>query len=606
MKNVYKYIIAASLIIPLVANAQQDTLLNRQVLLERDYNPTLQDASKINTVPSIYKPILAPVNAGYQEQSPNITLNRNLLGKVGSGDIRTGVDYNNKKGYLILGAGSNANIEGAIGYKLIDSPTDILNLFATHGSTSGNVDYADDDFATTKAKAKYSDSKVNINYRHLFEPYILCFGAYYRNMNYNYYGNPYWDKNMTFDPSLFELNKRQGVDVYNFNAALESSNKNAGILKYRGYAGYSYFKNKYGPLIELDGIKGGQLNLGLDFYTGFDADKTIGVKGKVMNQSISDPNFTAYKNDSFHSLTNIEIAPYFNIEGVNWNINLGINAGYALDSKNKFNISPDIQIAATIAEKNKLYLKATGGINENSFLQILDENRYVNQMTRVGYSRTPFDISAGFNIGAVQGFEFGIFGGYKQTKGDHLFISTSHWLSYDESTPPNITTNFYSWSNLSTPIYADVSTGHFGGFLKTNLIPKTDLSVRATGFFYDVKYKGGYIPTFLFSDLHPTEEKAWGRPTFTAGVNADINVLPQLDLSLSYNYAGGRKGYLANTQSTYSMNDINEFNIRAEYKITDWASVYVRANNILNQKYESIQGYTKQGFNALGGLSFKF
>lgn len=611
MRKIYTYISIALFILPSMVNAQQDTTLNRQVLLEREYNPTLRDASKINTLPSIYNPAKPSIKASYIEKAPFVKINSQLLGKVGSGDIHTDVDYDTKNGYLRLGAGSNSNLEAIFGYKLVESPTDTLNLSATYGSTSGNVNYESKDFLTSKAKAKYADSKINLGYSHLFGPSIFSFGAYYRNMSYNYYGNPYWRQNDEFKADYYDLNKRQGVNVFNFNAALQSSDKNSGILKYIGSVGYSYFKNKYGPLIENDGIKGGQLDLRGNFYTEYDTDNIIGVKGKIINQSISDPkyNFKPYAG-SFHNLTNIEATPYFKTEGSNWNVDLGLNAGCVLDYKRRLFFSPEIHANLVFAEANKLYFDATGGINENTFLQLLDENRYINPMSRVGYSRTPLDLKVGLNSGIIKGFEFGVFGGYKHTKDDHLFMSTSYYyVSSGDATAP-LTVNTYSWGNVSTPFYANISTGHLGGMISTSLIPKTNLSVKATGYFYNVKYVNGYLSTYV--NAIPEEKKAWGRPTFTVDVNADVNLLPQLNISLNYMYAGGRKAYIGpdresiSSVGSISMNAINELNVHAEYKIRDWVSVYAQLNNVFDRKYEMVQGYTLQGFNGLGGLSFKF
>ena len=54
------------------------------------------------------------------------------------------------------------------------------------------------------------------------------------------------------------------------------------------------------------------------------------------------------------------------------------------------------------------------------------------------------------------------------------------------------------------------------------------------------------------------------------------------------------------------MNNINELNIKGSYNILDWLSFYVKANNVMSQKYERYYGYTNQGINALGGISLKF
>ena len=185
--------------------------------------------------------------------------------------------------------------------------------------------------------------------------------------------------------------------------------------------------------------------------------------------------------------------------------------------------------------------------------------------------------------------EFDLFAGYKKTDKDHLYI-----YGY---------TNL--WANISNALYADVSTGHIGGALKTSLIPCTDLTAKITGYFYDVKYVNGYINS-VGDPI--SEKKAWGRPAFTAEFNADVKPIDKVTLSLNYIYGGGRKTYamtsLAN--AVVSMKDINELNFRGEYQITDWISVNARLNNILFQKYELQYGYPTQGFNILGGVSLNF
>lgn len=147
MKTLYKSIFVIGLgIISLTATAQttrKDSTLTRQVLLERDYNPTLQEASKVNTMPSIYTPTVTARDLDYVSSAPQLRLSNNQLGSAESGDIKTSVDFDKKRGYLNLGAGSHKNIQGAAGYRILNSATDRLDIFATHSSTNGEVDYID-------------------------------------------------------------------------------------------------------------------------------------------------------------------------------------------------------------------------------------------------------------------------------------------------------------------------------------------------------------------------------------------------------------------------------------------------------------------------------
>ena len=596
MRTLYKSsLVVAFGLLTFGVSAQQrnttpkDTTFNRQVMLERDYNPTLKDASKINTTPEVYNPVVKKVNVTFAEEVPQITINSNRLGGAQSGDIATNVDFDSKRGYLILGAGNNSNLSGAAGYRILNSSNNKLDLFANHSSSSSNIDYTEKGYLIDKAKAKYSDTKVNLRYAHTFDQSELSIGTSYFNTGYNYYGNSF----QSIDQSniIYDLNTRQNVDVISFDAAIRSTDNSEGLLKYKIGASYNNFKQKYAWIKDDAGPKGGIINLDADFNTPFDSDKTLGVALNILNQHFSDDELGGP--NTYHSYNNISMSPYFNIEGEAFNVSLGANLAYLKDVKSSFLLAPNVKAFYNIGERSQFYAAVTSGVNNNTFLDILSENRYVQPRARVEMSKTYYDASLGFKSGVLDGFEFDIFGGYKYTKKDHLYVLDVLEL--------NQTSNM--WGNIGTPIYANLNTGHFGAGVKTNLIPYTDLSARFTGYFYTVKYTDSYA--FNYTGIYPDEKKAWGKPTFTAELNADVKVIPQLILSMNYQYMGGRKAFVSWIGSM-KMKDVNELNFRGEYQVLDWFSVNVRLNNVLGQKYELQPGYALQGFNVLGGVSFRF
>lgn len=586
MNTIYKSILVIGLgIVSLAATAQKDSTLTRQVLLERDYNPTMQEASKINTMPSIYTPTVKAKEFKFVSSAPQLNISGNQLGKASSGDINTNVLFSKKRGYLDLGGGTHGNLEGAAGYRILNSATDHLDLFASHSSTNGEVDYINSKkYFIKDVKAKYAATNVNLKYQHFFEPSILSFNASFFNTAYNYYGNSFIPVGAA-DETTYDLTSKQNVDVLSFGAGLKSSLKNEGELKYDANIRYQNFKSKFGLLSKDNAPKGGQLDLDADVYAELGADKFVGVRASLMNQSFGNKG----EGDAFHSLTNFKGNPYLKLEGSNWNVDLGVNVNAIFDIKTKVLFSPNIKADLRFYDVNVLYAEATGGVNNNTFLDILQENRYMTPANRVLYSKTLFDLKIGFKSGVVSGLEFDLFAGYKKTDQDHLFLQAKSDV----------------WSNLSFPVYANVSTGHIGGSLKTNLIPRTDLSAKVMTYFYTVKYDH---QTVISSEEILSEKKAWGRPTFTAEFNADIKPIDKLTLSLNYLYAGGRKTYDSSidVKSSVKMKDINEFNVKGTYQITNWLSVFAKANNIFNQQYELQYGYPLQGFNALGGISLKF
>jgi len=72
--------------------AAKDTTLNRQVYLEREYTPTIKDASKVNTLPSLHQPKKKQYDIKFENAIPSVQIDSYPIGNTGSGDINTAID----------------------------------------------------------------------------------------------------------------------------------------------------------------------------------------------------------------------------------------------------------------------------------------------------------------------------------------------------------------------------------------------------------------------------------------------------------------------------------------------------------------------------------
>ena len=61
-------------LLPMAVQAQKDSTLNRTVIVENEYNPTVMDASKINVLPKIAEPTVAKKAAEYATTLRTISL----------------------------------------------------------------------------------------------------------------------------------------------------------------------------------------------------------------------------------------------------------------------------------------------------------------------------------------------------------------------------------------------------------------------------------------------------------------------------------------------------------------------------------------------------
>ena len=122
----------------------QDSLLRRQLELERDFNPTLLDADKINSLPALREPVVQKANTNYSTWAGRITPPLEIALPRPAG-IMTDIPFNLKKGYLSFHAGNYANIDGAFGYRLVDQPKHNLAFTFLHNSTNGDINYLQED-----------------------------------------------------------------------------------------------------------------------------------------------------------------------------------------------------------------------------------------------------------------------------------------------------------------------------------------------------------------------------------------------------------------------------------------------------------------------------
>lgn len=629
MKKIYKqialYMLAGCVALPAFAQQKNDEMV-REVIMLREFNPTLNDAEKINLEPSIYAIPKKTTKPFFVENAPVVQLTSRQVGFIPSGNFNTNVSYDNQIGYFGFGAGNYGNLDGRGGVKLKAGENGTFDFWGTYLGANGNIKYVDNDvmpMLKDKNKAKLRDLDLHALYTLNSLANTFSLGIDFRNLGFNYYGLPVgYNLSNTHLPqtnqekenfwNMFDFDTMQSINIMRAYANL-SSNKLApnSLFRYTGQFGFTAFTTKHGYTPQTDkgpngGILNAKANIARSLFDGY-----IGVEGSVLYQIFnSKEKYTPTgiePKDAFPNYLNLHANPYYMMEGVNWKLNLGANADFMNSmGENKILITPHITSEIHINEVNTLYLNILGGINHNTFTNMVNENKYVSMAQSMQYSKTPYDLQAGFKTGAITGMEIEIFGGYKQKKNAHYFASIgSVGAKFDEENI--VTTSQKFWSNVGLPqYYKSLNTGNFGAQVTTQLIPMTNIILRGTGYFYSAK----------------DDKEIYGRPTFEAMITADIKPIDPMTISITYLLQTGRKACMQSSYSLsnlsssnyeldnvlkeYKMNNVNEFNVSAQYNIWKAISVYAGVYNLLNQKYEIQPGYALQGINFTGGVNIKF
>ncbi len=569
-KYIFALIVGLFATFGLSAQALQDTTLTRQLELQREFNPTLQDANKINSLPVVHQPQVTKANTDYATWTTRATPPIEIaLPKPGR--IMTDIPYSLQRGYLKLNAGNYGNIDGSLGFKFLDSQTDKVNFMFLHNSSNGNLDYNQGE-NLDKIKMKYMDNFAKLNFKHIFEASEFDIYGSFLHSQFNYFGN-------NFGAVRLHDDNNQALSVFNLKASLHNTQPQP--INYRGSFSYNYFTTKYGRTLTDESMGGSHVDANIDLNKSFiGGDNLVGIKGEFTGV-FYDEITTLNEGEKISNFIMVDANPYIHFEGFNWKMRLGANLDFVFDDENKFYVSPNIALSALIAENTTLYINALGGVGKNTYLDMYRESRYLLPNTIVKHSNTPFAIDAGAKIGAIDGFRIDIFGGYKKIKDEHFLVLQSQ-PQYQE---------------FLKPVFGDLTHSHIGARVHSNIWSPLDVALEVKKNFYSLsKIKG--------LDTEPAILEAWNKPGLEVDIDATFSVTNQLKVMLGYYF--GNERWSIDKGETVKMDDINNLSAGALYNINEMFTLNLKANNLLNQTYDMWYGHPAQGISVMGGFTFKF
>lgn len=560
---------------------KEEKNLNREMTLEREYDPSVQDANKVNTLPAVKEPTVKKRAIDYAVFAVP-TEPEKQISVLPSGKIMADMDYNKRRGYLNLAAGMNLNINGDFGYHILSTEKDNLNVYLSHRSTNGNIDYIQID---DKVKAKLNDNLGGLNYKHKFEKAVFNIGAKYGYSGFNYYGLPVTGnlEEAGTNLDLADRTTNQVNQTIGANIGIESEDEEA-PFGYMVDFDYINFSHKYGADAKSDGPTENTFELKFNLFAPFGGNQRIGLAGLAEYFSYNLPERCSFENHA-----EVILNPYYTIEGDIWNLKLGAKAMIVTGENSKFAASPDIAFDVEVADKTVFYLKADGKLYSNSMYETALVNRYVNPTEELMPSRNWLDANLGIKSGVVPSFWFDVFAGYKITSSDVLYLP-SRVFEQD------------GFGNFAEAM-SDINTKRFfaGVNLKYNYQKLFEINLKGL---YN-NWKANYGDSWIGGEANAELDRVWGKPT--AEINAGVTVRPIDKLAVDVNYylATGRYTQLGGNEEV-NLNNINELNIRGMYNINKTFSVNVQLNNVLFQKYDIYYGYPAQGFNLMGGINVNF
>ena len=604
------------------AHAQDNTKLNKEITLEKDIIPIDKKAVKKNALPAVKKPATTGQKTalGYSDLTTPIEVPTTIPTLLPYG-YRTAHNFSDKRGYLDIGAGTQANFRVDFGYRIMDTESENLGVWFNHNSSwaGKNSSKVIADGIAEPLKQKFNDNAIGVDYSKGIGNGKLSLGAQFHVDNYNHYAgiNSYSPLFVLDQPVIYtspynwETEKQTFLD-FNFNAGWKSQfmlrdnplNYNVG-LQY-GHAAYDKSFNSGFDHGAHDNW--GVLALGGSYDLTELTTAALDIKGEYLRRGAKAKSGSSY--DLFDEVGMITLSPTYTIRGDMFKLQLGLNGHISFSDGPAFRLSPNIRANLSLVDGFTLFANALGGKYLGYRVPTHYANhRYDDPLLMYGSIYMPLDAEAGIKVGPFQGLSAKVSLGYGIVK-DQPGI----WYRAN----PNDDILLAVTSGLRSTYQVLDGRGYY---LNAEVNYKYRSFLEATA---AIKY-APHDKEMFASDTHYNGYKLGVDRASTVG-NIDLKLNPwrPLSLNVGLEYRGGRMALFGNqpyviltedgeesptmyTPFTFvDMDDVVNLHAGANYRLNSNVSLWLQAHNLLNRRYDILYGHGAQRIGAMAGVSLTF
>uniref|UniRef100_UPI0040471A6C hypothetical protein n=1 Tax=Polaribacter sp. TaxID=1920175 RepID=UPI0040471A6C len=560
-------------------NTAKDTIKTEVINVVTSYSPTISDAFKIKNNPSIklssktqkktvrYEIYSAPVASTFAPKA----------GAVKALDM--GSKELSYKNYVAAGFGNNTTLFLEAFLKHQTRPDNEFGFYTKLNASESNIDNAllDNGFSNAHAGGYYKQEYKKIN---------LELGADYTRDQYNWYGVP---AAIPFSPAIINsIEESQVYSNFDLSANFDFSDMNI----QNGTVVMSYFSDAfYSKEFRLTAKP--QWKLSLKKLNSKLTDLTLDVVADYVSGSFDQTYAAATIKE--HGFFTLGAAPKYDFKYNDFSIKLGAKLYLASDLENRNNqffIYPDVQISYPLMSNYiSMYVGAGGDLRTNSYKDFVAENPFISPTQFITQTNEQFNVFGGFNGKLAPMLSYNIKANYRSENDKALFIRNN---SKSDGTTA-ATLKGYEYGNSFSVIYDDVKTFTLFGQMTLDLSKNLHFGAQ------------GSLSNFSLT----TESNAWNLPRLSgevfgnyrtskwyAGTNI-FYVTTRNDLTYAGAFPSARNG----VQSVKTYFDVN---LNGGYFINKKFTAFVKINNLLNTVYARQANFNVQGFQVLGGVSYKF
>jgi len=562
---------------------KNDTLKTEKLIIIKQYSPTLNDAFKVKSKPSISDSISkSQKNVDYSIFSVPVASTFTPIKGTASSVKPEPLPYNYQN-YARLGAGNFTNIIGQFYGSLLLDRYKKLNINFDHISSSGGIDdvFLDDDFLDTtlglgvEASERFFnwDAGIDVNYK-----------------RYNWYGID--EQNLVVSPNSIQI----------FNTDISEIDPLQTYLGLKAY-GKIEFNNSFFKSVHLEvqnfsddyDSSENQINLESDFqFFVSEQDIDLGLDFEYLNGSF-DQSFLQPNQGIDYGFITASVKPNTQFKLDEIILDLGFKASLLNDtelSETDFFIYPKLKASYMVSDEIMFYAGADGDLNQNSYRSIVNQNPFVSPTLFLQPTDNAFTGFAGIN-GKMGSLSYNFKAFYKQENDYAFFIENPDVTDFGVLTP----TNNFEFSNSFNLFYDDLST--LGLNAEINYAAFDDFNVGLSAHYFNYSVDNLPEATYL--------------PEFKVNANANYQINDKWYLHSTLFFVGERESLVlsnfpsnGNRFQAQTVDSFIDLNFGVEYQFSERLGFFVSGQNLLDDNYEQWRNFKVQGLQVLAGLSYQF
>ncbi len=560
----------------------KDSVKTEIVNVVTKYNPKIADAKKIRLNPKLtllkknekkklkYTIFSAPVASTFTPKS----------GVVKGIDV--GVKERIYKNYIAAGYGNYAS---SFFETFLHHSTRFENEFGFNTKYLASQDNVrnsvlNSNFSNFKANAffkkndRYFDWKLEVNSE--------------RN-TYNWYGLP----NIIFtEPTINAINEEQ---IYNFFEVAGTTYFKDSYIDF-GKINLSYFTDKFKSSEILANFEA-KLDFPLKFIHPKLNDITIRTNVEFLKGNFKENYRDATSVD--YSTVTININPQYKISYKGFIFRAGLKLIASLDSENnssnKF-IIPEILIQRPILKQYvNVYAGFTGDLHTNTYRSFTEKNPYISPTQFITQTLEASNFFGGFNGKITRNLSYNINVSSKSEEDKPLFLRNASKSDGTNNLVNGNPLKGYEYGNSFSIYYDDIKTLSFFTEIEYDFSKELSFGLQAM---YNRYTTTNALSTWNLPEIEASLTAKYKTNKWYATLNA-FYVSERFDALYNGQFPSSLKG-------VETINSFIDVNLNGGYHFNDKFSAFLKLNNVLNTQYQRFANFDTQGFQVLGGITYKF